>query len=458
MMIDSGKQHDRMLKTPIPKLVTSLALPMVASQLITVLYNTADTYIVSQIGTSAAAAVGVVFSLMSIIQAVGYGISMGASSLISRCLGAKQDEDAHRYASSAYAAAILFGLLLIGCCLPLLDPLMRVLGATDTILPYALSYAGCIVVGAPIMCSAFVLSGVLRSEGESFYAMWGLCAGGLINIALDPLFIYVMDMGIFGAALATVLSQLVSFLILLSVFLRNKSIVKLRFRFVSRHIGDYGHIFAAGVPTIFRQGCGSIASALLNISAAGYGDAAVAAITIANKIYMLVRNIVIGIGQGFQPVAGYNFGAGNRKRVRQAFRYACVLGTGVCVAAAALIAANAAGILAFFRHDDADVIRIGTQTLYYVCAVMPLMAYSTFTNQLYQCLGFAKEATLLACCRQGIFFVPLILLLPRLIGLSGVQMTQATADLMTFLISVPFQIIFFRRRLKASPEPHISVV
>ena len=448
MIPDSGKQHDRMLKTPIPKLVTALALPMVASQLITVLYNTADTYFVSQIGTSAAAAVGVVFSLMAIIQAVGYGISMGASSLISRCLGARQDEDAHRYASSAFAAAVVFGLVLIGGCLPLLTPLMRVLGATDTILPYALDYAGCIVIGAPVMCSSFVLSGILRSEGESFHAMWGLCAGGVLNIALDPLFIFVLNMGILGAALATVLSQTVSFVILLLVFLRNRSIVRLRLRFVSRHLGDYGHILAAGVPTIFRQGCGSLAAALLNISAAGYGDAAVAAVTIANKIYMLIRNIIIGIGQGFQPVAGYNFGAGSRRRVRQAFLFACLLGTGVCAAAAVLIAANAGGILAFFRRDDADVIRIGTQTLYYACAVMPLMAYSTFTNQLYQCLGFATEATLLACCRQGIFFVPLILLLPRVFGLAGVEMTQAAADLMTFLVSVPFQIAFFRKHLR----------
>ena len=202
-----------------------------------------------------------------------------------------------------------------------------------------------------------------------------------------------------------------------------------------------------GLPTICRQGMASLASALLNVQAAVYGDAAVAAITIANKVYLLVRNIVIGIGQGFQPIAGYNYGAGDHRRVRSVFRASVALGTAVCAVSAAVIALFAAPILGWFR-DDPDVVRLGTGALYFGCAVMPLMAYSTYVNQLYQCLGFSAQATLLACCRQGFCFLPLILLLPELAGFSGVQLAQPGADFLTFLISVPCQIYFFRRILQ----------
>lgn len=444
--VSSAAQHRRMLETPIPRLITAMAVPTVASQLVSVVYNTADTYFVSQIGTSAAAAVGVVFSLMSIIQAFGFGLGMGANSLISRRLGARQDEEAHRFGSSAFFAALCVGLLLTVAGLLTLDGLMRLLGSTETMLPYSRAYARWILLGAPVMCSSFVLNNILRAEGEAVLAMWGLCTGGLLNMALDPLFIFTFRMGIGGAALATVLSQCVSFCILLSAFLRGKSIVRLSPRCVSRRAGDYLLILRTGFPTICRQGMASLASALMNVSAAPYGDAAVAAITISNKVYLLVRNVVIGIGQGFQPVAGYNFGASNKRRVRAAFGFSCLLGTAVCALSAGVIALFAGPLIHWFR-DDPEVVRIGVRALYFACAVMPFMAYSTYVNQLYQCLGFSAKATFLASCRQGVFFIPLILLLPRLIGLTGVQMTQPAADFCTFLISVPFQVLFFRRIL-----------
>lgn len=444
--LSSEEQHRRMIETPMPKLVTSMALPTVASQLVTVLYNTADTFFVSQIGTSAAAAVGVVFSLMSIIQAVGFGLGMGANSLVSRCLGAKKDGDACRYASSAFAAALVFGLLLMIGGLLVMEPLMRLLGSTDTILPYAEDYAGYILLGAPIMCASFVLNNILRSEGEAVLAMIGLCSGGFLNMGLDPLFIFTFGMGIGGAALATILSQAVSFCILLAAFLRGKSIVRLSFHGVSRHPRDYGKIFLVGFPTICRQGLASLASALLNIQAAAFSDAAVAAMTISYKVYLWVRNVVIGIGQGFQPVAGYNFGAKKLERVKSAFRFTTILGTVVCTACAAVLALFAEPVLHWFR-DDPEVISIGAAALRYGCIVMPFMAYSTYVNQLYQSLGFSGWATFLASCRQGVFYLPLILLLPAAMGLPGVEITQAAADFLTFVISVPFQIAFYRRVL-----------
>ena len=450
-ILSSGEQHRRMTETPIPKLIVSMAVPTTTSQLITVAYNVADTYFVAQIGTSAAAAVGVVFSLMSIIQAFGFGLGMGAGSLISRRLGAKKNEEANSFGSSAFFAAIAGGFVLLMGGMLTLQWLMRVLGSTETMLPYTCAYARYILLGAPLMCASFVLNNILRSEGEATFAMLGLCTGGILNTVLDPLFIFVMNMGISGAALATVLSQAVSFLVLLSAFLRGKSIVKLSIRNVSHRWQEYGMILKNGFPTICRQGMASLAAALMNVQAAVYGDAAVAAITISNKIYMLVRNIVIGIGQGFQPVAGYNYGAGCKKRVRQAFLFSCELGTAICVIATLLLAFHSGTVILWFRNDS-EVIRIGTAALNYACMVMPFLAYSTYVNQMYQCLGFSVPATFLASCRQGIFFVPLIFLLPKFFGVAGVEGCQPASDLLTFVVSVPFQLWFYKKVLVRSKE------
>ena len=445
--LTSEEQHHKMLQTPIPKLVLSLAAPTVASQLISIIYNTADTYFVSQISTSASAAVGVVFSLSSIIQAYGFGVAMGASSLISLRLGEKKDKEANGYASSGVLAEFVGGLLMLVFGLLFLEPLMRALGATETMLPHACAYGRVILMGAPIMCCSFILNCILRAEGAALFSMIGLCSGGLINIALDPLLIFTFDLGTAGAAIATVASQCVSFVILSIAFLRGRSIVHLRPKYVSRRPRDYVQIIAVGFPTIARQGMASLASALMNIQGAIYGDAAVAALTISNKIYLLVRNILIGIGQGFQPVAGYNYGAGDRKRTREAFLFATKLGTVICILAAGIIAAFAGNIIGWFRNDE-QVITTGRAALLYACAVMPFMAYSTFVNQLYQCLGFKFPATVLASLRQGICYLPLIFILPHFLGLQGVQMTQPASDLLTFFICIPFQIMFFRRHLR----------
>ena len=347
-VITSEQQRDRMLHTPIPRLILSLCLPTLATQLISVFYNTADTYFVSKLSTSASAAVGVVFSLMSIIQAFGFGIGMGCGSIISRSLGGKDNDRADRIGSSAFVFAAAVGLALCAAGLCTLRPLMRLLGSTDTILPYAESYARIILLAAPVMCASFVLSNVLRAEGEATLSMYGMCVGGLLNVGLDPLFIFVFEMGIAGAALATALSQLVSFLILGWQFLHGRSIVRLRLQAVSRSLRDYGQILLIGFPTICRQGFASLSSALLNNAAAAYSDAAVAAVTISNKVYLLVRSMIIGIGQGFQPVAGYNFGAGSKPRTRQAFWFSTLFGTVVCVAGAALIALFPEQIMHFF--------------------------------------------------------------------------------------------------------------
>lgn len=445
---ESEAQYRRMLETPIPKLVSSLAVPTVIGMLITVVYNTADTYFVSQINKSASAAVGAVYAIMAIIQALGYGLGVGAGSLISRRLGAKENAAAQMYASSAFFAAVAVGCLITISGLLVLEPFLRLLGCTDTMMPYAIPYARFILWAAPVNCATFVLNNTLRSEGFSLLATVGISTGGILNMVLDPILIFGLDMGTGGAALATMLSQMVSFCILYAMFLSGRSIIRIRIGSVSRSFADYKMIVTTGLPTICRQGLGSLAAAVLNIQAIGYGgDAAGAAITIAGKIYVLVRNICIGFGQGFQPVAGYNYGAGRRGRAWRSFLFASQVMSVVCIGCAVICGIFAEPIMWWFC-DDGEVARIGTETIYYFCAAMPFLAFSTYVNQLYQCLGFKGQATFLASCRQGIFFLPLVLLLPLAFGCRGVQAAQSAADLCTFLISIPFIIRFYRKYIR----------
>ena len=326
---------------------------------------------------------------------------------------------------------------------------MRLLGSTDTILPYAESYARIILLAAPVMCASFVLSNVLRAEGEATLSMYGMCVGGLLNVGLDPLFIFVFEMGIAGAALATALSQLVSFLILGWQFLHGRSIVRLRLQAVSRSPRDYGQILLIGFPTICRQGFASLSSALLNNAAAAYSDAAVAAVTISNKVYLLVRSIDHRHRAGLPARGGLQLrrGRASRARGRRSGSPRCSGRWYASLArpsSAPVPGADHALLPRRCRRSRASA----RQALLYACAVMPMMAYSTYVNQLYQCLGFHQAATLLASCRNGLLYVPLILLLPGLLGLSGVAMSQPAADFLTFLVSIPFQIWFFRHKLR----------
>lgn len=438
-------EYKRMTESPVFGLVLRLSVPTTFSMLITSIYNLADTYFVSSLGNSAISAVGVVYSIQSIIQAVGYGFGMGAQSLISRRLGERKNEQADMYGASGFVAAFLTGLMLMVIGLLNLPFLMHLFGATHTALPLACHYGFWILIGAPVFCSSFVLNNILRAEGKASLSMIGLCSGGIINIGLDALFIFGFKMGVSGAAIATMLSQIVSFLILLSFFLMKKSVVHINPVRTSRRITDYLNIFRVGLPTIFRQSLGSVATTLLNIAVRPYGDAAMSAVSIANKIYMLLRSMLVGIGQGFQPVAGYNFGAGLYGRVRKAFNSAVFLGTLYGVSAAVILFFGSGHIIGLFRRGDTEVIIIGGQMLRYLSISISVLGYSTFVNQLYQSLGFVAPATFLASCRQGIFFVPLILILPACIGLTGIQLTQTIADLLTCAVSVPFHIMMFKR-------------
>lgn len=441
-------EHIKMTQTPIAKLLFSLSLPTVLSMLISSIYNTADTYFVSSISDSAVGAVGIVFSLQSIIQAVGFGFAMGGGSLVSLKLGEKDVDSANKYANTAFFSAMFFGFILLLVCSVDLDGMLLLFGSTETILPYAHGYALVILMGAPLMCSTFVLNNLLRAQGKALFSMVAMMSGGFINIILDPIFIFGLKMGVTGAAVATVISQCISFAILLSFYLRRKSVLYISPRYISRKVSDYFLIIKTGAPTVFRQGLGSLSTTLLNVQVKVYGDAAVAAVSLANKVYMLVRSIILGVGQGFQPIAGYNYGAGKKQRVKKAFWVATLLGSAVACTAAVVMTFFAPHVIGFFRDGDATVIEIGSRMLKIMAISLPALGYSSYVNMMYQSLGFVKGATFLASCRQGIFFLPLIFVLPMLLGLDGVLITQPLSDLLTFAVSVPFHIRFFKKVLK----------
>lgn len=448
MRPDSERQRQLMLTEPIGPLLFKKAAPTVLIQLITVIYNTADTYFVAKIDTGASAAVGVVFSLMAVIQAVGGSIGMGANSLISPMLGRKEVDGACTVGTSAALMSGIAGVLIGALGLLFLKPLVVLIGARGEVVPYAADYARYILIAAPFLTSSFVLNSILRAEGQTLFSMLAMVSGGILNLFIDPLLIFTFGMGISGAALATMLSQMTSFSIMVVIFLRDRSIVRLRPKYIGKTPRDYLHIVRMGVPTLFRQGMASLSSALLNVQAAAFGAAAVAAISIANKLYMLVRHIVIGVGQGFQPIAGYCYGAKRYSRVKKVFWVATASATVICVSIALSVFFFREPVMRWFR-DDPDVVRIGAGMLGFLCVTIPLMGFSTYVNQLYQCLGFAVGATFLASCRQGIFFVPLVFLLPALFGLTGITAVQAGADLLTFVVSIPFLIFFFRKHLSA---------
>ena len=440
----SALQFRRMTETPIPQLVLSLAAPTILSMLITSIYNLADTFFVGQISTSASGAVGIVSSLMAILQALGFMLGHGSGSIISRSLGSQNTDAATRFASTSFFTALVFGGIITAAGLLTLPDFMMLLGSTETILPHACAYARYILLAAPIMMSSLVMNNILRYEGKASFAMIGLVTGGLLNIALDPLFIFGLGMGTAGAGLATALSQTISFCILLSMFLRGKTVSQFRLSAVTREARDFGRILLGGAPSFGRQGLNSIGGMLLNLAARSYGDAAVAGMSIVSRIFMFIISVAIGVGQGLQPVASFNYGARKYRRVRQAAIFTIEAAFCMLVVLVGLCWVNGDALIRLFR-DDPAVTAVALPAFHYQCLAMLLHPIIVVANMTFQSVGASGRATFLACCRQGVFFIPLILILPRTHGLFGVEICQPIADVLTFLVSLPFLIAFLQQ-------------
>lgn len=443
----TAQQFRKMTETPIPKLILSLAAPTILSMLITSIYNLADTFFVGQISTSASGAVGVVSSLMAIIQALGFMLGHGAGSIISRSLGSQNTKAATRFASTSFFTALTFGLILAAVGLTTLPHFMMLLGSTETILPHACAYARPILIAAPLMMSSLVMNNILRYEGKASFAMIGLVTGGVLNMVLDPVFIFGFGLGTAGAGIATALSQSISFCILLSMFLRGKTVSQFQLSAVTRSPAEFGTILMTGLPSFGRQGLNSIGGMLLNIAARSYGDAAVAGMSIVSRIFMFIISVAIGTGQGFQPVAGFNYGARKYRRVEKA----CVftICASFCFLSVILAACwfNAEALIKLFR-DDPEVTAIALPAFRYQCFACFLQPVIVAGNMLFQSIGKSGRATFLACCRQGVFFIPLILTLPRMFGLLGIEICQPIADVLTFVVTVPFLFPFLHQLVK----------
>ena len=440
----SALQFRRMTETPIPQLILSLAAPTILSMLITSIYNLADTFFVGQISTSASGAVGVVSSLMAIIQALGFMLGHGAGTIISRSLGSRDTTAATRFASTSFFTALVFGVVLAVAGLGTLPHFMMLLGRTETILPHACAYARPTLTAAPLMISSLVMNNILRYEGKASFAMIGLVTGGVLNIALDPLFMFVFGLGTAGAGIATALSQSISFCILLSMFLRGKTVSQFRLSAVTREARDFGRILLGGAPSFGRQGLNSIGGMLLNLAARSYGDAAVAGMSIVSRIFMFIISVAIGVGQGLQPVASFNYGARKYRRVRQAAIFTIEAAFCMLVVLVGLCWVNGDALIRLFR-DDPAVTAVALPAFHYQCLAMLLQPIIVVANMTFQSVGASGRATFLACCRQGVFFIPLILILPRTHGLFGVEICQPIADVLTFLVSLPFLIAFLQQ-------------
>lgn len=436
-MQKNDAQYQKMIKTPIPKLVLSLAVPTMVTMLVSSIYNVADTYFVSKLGTSASGAVGIVFSLMAMIQAVGFTVGMGAGSTISRLLGEKNSQKAQKTASCALLTSLAAGIILTVTGLLFLEKMISLLGATKTILPYAAEYAKYILYVAPVMTVSFVLNNLLRAEGQTKLSMIGIGCGSILNIGLDPLFIFVFDWGIRGAAIATAISQCISCAILFSFFFCKKTILKFSVKNLTADFSLYREFIGNGMPSFFRQGLSSAASIALNHVAAFYGDAAVAAMSIVGKIFMMVYCVLIGFGQGYQPAAGYNYGAKEYGRVYRAYRFMMIAGIVGMSAVGAALFIFAPALIRQFVPEDEKAIEIGIRALRMQCAVMPLLPLGIACNMTFQAVGKSVKATLFASCRQGFFFLPLILVSPYIFGVVAMEAAQPAADVATFLVCLP---------------------
>ena len=429
------ERYREMTETPVSRLIPRLAIPTIISMLVTSIYNMADTFFVSQLSTSASAAVGIIFSLMAMIQAVGFTLGMGGGNYISRSLGKKDDETAERTAATAFFTAIAAGLLITVLGLLFLDQLVRLLGATETIAPYAKDYAQYILFGAPVMTGSFVMNNLLRSQGFAFYAMFGITTGGILNMILDPIFIFGFDMGISGAAIATVLSQCISFCILFGQCNFRKGCLHLKPSRFTFRLSLYGEILHAGLPSLCRQGLASAAAVALNVAANPFGDAAIAAMSIVTRYMMFINSAMIGFGQGFQPVCGFNFGAGRFDRVLESFWF-CVKVSLVLLTALGVVSFIGAGqIMALFRKEDLEVIQVGTWAMRFQCLALPFMAWITMSNMLIQSIGYGFRASLVAAGRQGLFLLPALMVLPKAWGILGLQLSQPVADVCTCIMA-----------------------
>lgn len=433
-----------MTETPVARLVLTLGIPTTISMLITNIYNMADSYFVSRISLSAGGATSIVFGIMSIIQAFGFMFGHGAGSHISRQLGGKQIEKAGKYASFGFFAALACGVAIMVLGLVFLEPLMLLLGSTKTILPHAKDYGFWILIAAPAMTTSCVLNNILRYEGKATLAMVGLTTGGILNMILDPILIFNCHMDISGAGLATAISQYISFGILFSMFLLKKTQSRISVRLLTKEFRILWDIILTGLPSLARQGLNSMSTMVLNAQAKPFGDAAIAAMGYVGRTSSLIFSVGLGIGQGFQPVSAFNYGAKKYSRVKKSAYFTTAFGAAFMGIIAAFCFAFAPQIISLFR-DEADVIKIGSEALRIQCVFLMFLPISVVATMLFQSIGKSVPALILSCLQSGLIFIPLCLILPHFIGITGIELAQPLAYFAAATVSLPMGLVFLKR-------------
>lgn len=431
-----------MTGAPVRGLILALCLPAVISNLVTTAYNLADTYFIGRLGTSQSGAIGIAYSVMTVFQAFGFFFGNGSGNSMSRELGKRNNERAARLLAVGFCGAVLGGLALAILGLSTLPHLVVVLGSTPTISPYAIAYLTPILIAAPMVCGSFALNGLLRYQGLSLYGMIGLVSGALLNFIVAPLLIFVVGLGIAGAGIATAVCQTISFIILVTFAVR-RGVVRLDLRNGKPDMLLVREIIGGGMPSLLRQDAGSLATTCVNLAANPFGDAVIAAMAIVMRIMLAINSIIIGLGQGFQPVCGYNYGAGLYRRVKEGYWFCVRLSTIALVIIAVAVAVLAPDIIGLFRSDP-QVIAVGTVALWMQCCTVPLNGFAMMSNMMQQTMGKTVIASFVAVCRLGLFLAPAALILAHCFGVPGVQMAQSVSDIISFIVTVPLQVHILR--------------
>ncbi len=443
-MTSQELQYNKMTRTPVPKLVLELGFPTTISMLVTNLYNMVDTWFISGISLSATGAVNVVFGLMAIIQAFGFMFGHGAGSNISRLLGARNIDKARTYSATGFYLSLGAGTFIAVTGIIFLNPLCRLLGSTPTILPYARTYAFYILLSAPAMASSCVMNNILRYEGRASLAMIGLLSGNILNMAGDALFIFGFHMGIAGAGLSTMISQYISFGVLLSFYISGRTQSSFNIRYFTHRWVDVWNIVKTGFPSMMRQGLNSVSTMLLNWCALPYGDPAIAAVGVVAKLFNFLFSVALGVGQGFQPVSSFNYGAKKYKRVRQAFLFTLLFSTGMMLVFGIGGLVFDRELIAMFLKKQ-EAVDIAVYALRIQCFTLVFAPMCICGNMLFQSIGMAGRATLLASLRSGLVFIPVLLVLTALFQLRGIEWAQSVADIIATSISIPFVVSFLRK-------------
>lgn len=442
-MNDSELYYKKMTQTPVAKLVVTLGIPTTLSMLITNIYNMADTYFVGTLGESQQAATGILFTLQAIIQAIAFMLGQGSGTLVSKALADKNTKEASEYVSSAFFLGGLSGLILAVLGLIFLNPLLGFLGSTKTILPYARQYGMWVLLSCPFVVCSFVLNNNLRYEGMAFYAMIGLTTGGVLNIFGDYILIRIFEMGVFGAGLATAASQTISFFILY-YFHRKMAQGKIGFSFISKKAGLYFSVMRVGFPALIRQGMASVTNGLLNNMTKIYGDAAIAAMSVVNRFSAFMLCVGLGIGQGFQPVASFNYRAKEYTRVKKALIFTILVGLGMVGTIAIVAFLFAPQIVNLFQKSE-NVHEIAVFALRCAIAGTMFLPFSVPVNMLYQSIRKVGTSSVLSLLRPCLF-IPILLITTKFWGVTGIQISQPLSDALTGIISIPFTIHFLTKR------------